>query len=44
MQEQITSLNFEGQNIYVGMDVHKNSWTVSVLMNNVLLKTFSQPA
>jgi len=44
MQEQITPLNFEGQNIYVGMDVHKNSWTVSVLMNNMLLKTFSQPA
>ena len=44
MQEQISPINFEGQNIYVGMDVHKKSWTVSVLMDNVLLKTFSQPA
>jgi transposase len=45
MQEQVTLLNFEGQNIYVGMDVHKKSWTVSVMMEDVdiILKTFSQP-
>ena len=44
MQKQISPLNFEGQNIYVGMDVHRKSWTVSILMEDVILKTFHQDA
>jgi transposase len=45
MQEVITPLNFEGQNIYAGMDVHKKSWTVSIMTEDadIILKTFSQP-
>jgi transposase len=44
MQMQSKELNFEGHNIYVGLDVHKKSWTVSVVMNDIILKTFSQDA
>ena len=35
--------NFTGMNLYVGLDVHKNSWSVSVLTDQIELKTFSQP-
>jgi hypothetical protein len=28
---QRKELNFEGQNIYVGIDVHLKSWTVTIL-------------
>lgn len=30
MRVQSNQLNFEGQNIYAGIDVHKKSWTVSI--------------
>jgi len=36
-------LNFEGQSIFVGIDVHLKSWTVSIFTENLLHKTFSQP-
>ena len=29
MRKQSNTLNFEGQNIYVGIDVHLKSWTIS---------------
>ncbi len=28
---QRKELNFEGQNIYIGIDVHLKSWTVTIL-------------
>ena len=31
MRKQSNTLNFEGQNIYVGIDVHLKSWTVREL-------------
>ena len=31
MQKQSNTLNFKGQNIYVGIDVHLKSWTVASL-------------
>jgi transposase len=40
--EQRNKLNFKGQNIYVGIDVHLKSWSVTVLLEDLLLKTFSQ--
>ena len=43
MQTQVKKLNFTGQNIYVGMDTHKNSWKVSIVYNELLIKTFVQP-
>lgn len=43
MQAQRTELNFEGQRIYVGFDVHLRSWKVSIFTENLHHKTFSQP-
>ena len=39
---QSKELNFKGQNIYIGLDVHLKSWTVTVLSEVSVLKTFSQ--
>lgn len=35
-------LDFTGENIFVGIDVHKNSWKVTVQMDELVYKTFSQ--
>ena len=43
MPMQSNELNFKGQNIYVGIDVHLKSWTVSILTEKLHHKTFSQP-
>lgn len=43
MPMQSNGLNFKGQNIYVGIDVHLKSWTVSILTEKLHHKTFSQP-
>ena len=43
MQTQRKELNFDGQNIFVGIDVHLKSWNVSILTENLHHKTFSQP-
>lgn len=42
MQGQNNKLNFNGQNIYVGFDVHLKSWKVTVMTDNLIIKTFSQ--
>jgi transposase len=39
---QINELDFKGQNIYVGIDVHLKSWSVAVLSEHSVLKKFSQ--
>jgi hypothetical protein len=31
MQTQKTGLDFKGQNIFVGIDVHLKSWAVTIL-------------
>ncbi|MEQ9287809.1 MAG: hypothetical protein RIG77_12915 [Cyclobacteriaceae bacterium] len=31
------------ENIYVGIDVHKKSWSVSIMGGDVEFKSFSQP-
>ncbi len=36
-------LNFTGQSIYVGLDVHKKSWSVSISTKYGQYKSFSQP-
>ena len=43
MQTQSSELNFKGQNLYIGIDVHSKSWTVSILSDKLSHKTFSQP-
>jgi transposase len=40
--EQSNRLDFKGQNIYVGIDVHLKSWSVAVLSEHSVLKKFSQ--
>lgn len=42
MQAQGTKLNFEGENIYVGIDTHKKDWRVALYTDDIALKTFSQ--
>jgi DNA relaxase NicK len=39
---QINELDFKGQNIYIGIDVHLKSWSVTVLSEHSVLKKFSQ--
>ncbi len=41
--EKGNKLNFSGQHIYVGMDVHKKSWSVSIQSEQFEHKTFTQP-
>jgi len=36
-------LDFTGQPIYVGLDVHKKSWSVSIFTQHCEHKTFTQP-
>jgi len=39
----VSKLDFTGQQIYIGMDVHKKSWSVSIYTDQFEHKTFSQP-
>jgi transposase len=42
MQRQRKELNFKGENIYVGIDVHLKSWYVSILTEHIEHKRFRQ--
>ena len=42
MRAQGNKLDFNGQNIYVGIDVHLKSWSVTVLSESSVLKKFRQ--
>jgi transposase len=41
--EHVNKLDFTGQSIYVGLDVHKKSWSVSIFSEQCEHKTFNQP-
>jgi len=41
--EHVNKLDFSGQTIYVGLDVHKKSWSVSIFSEQCEHKTFTQP-
>lgn len=43
MSVKNTQLDFKGQNIYVGIDVHKKHFTVSIQGERLFYKTFNQP-
>ena len=43
MQTQSNKIDFNGQNIYVGFDVHLKSWKVTIMTEKLTHKTFSQP-
>ena len=36
-----TQLNFTGQKLYVGIDVHKQSWNVTIILNGIKVKKLS---
>ena len=35
--------NFTGKNIVVGMDVHRNSWNISLFFEKTFVRSFTQP-
>jgi transposase len=39
----ISKLDFSGQHIYIGLNVHKKSWSVCILTQQFEHKTFAQP-
>lgn len=43
MDTQSKKLDFTGQNIYAGLDVHLKSWKVTIMTDKLFHKTFSQP-
>ncbi len=43
MKTQNNKLNFKGETIYGGIDVHQKSWKVTLRSSNMELKTFTQP-
>ncbi len=43
MKTQSNKLDFTGQNIYAGFDVHLKSWNVTIMTDHLTHKTFSQP-
>lgn len=43
MPTQSNKMNFDGQHIYVGFDVHRMNWKVTIMTERLLHKTFSQP-
>ena len=42
MQKKVKTISFKGQNIYVGIDVHLKSWTVTIIVGLITHKSFSQ--
>lgn len=44
MQTQSNKLDFNGQNFYCGIDIHKKCWSVTIETDDITLKTFSQEA
>jgi transposase len=44
MQPKITKkIDFSNQNFYIGLDVHKKSWHVTILTDGLELRSFTQP-
>jgi|WetSurMetagenome_2_1015567.scaffolds.fasta_scaffold107026_1 transposase len=43
MEAQVKKIDFTGQNIYVGFDAHLKSWKVTIMAEDCVYKTFTQP-
>lgn len=41
MNNKNNKLDFTGQIIYIGLDIHKKNWVVSIIFQGILLKTMS---
>jgi transposase len=44
MRTNINKNSFKGQVLYIGLDIHKKSWTVSIFSETLYLKTYTQDA
>ena len=42
MKREFKKISFKGQCVYCGIDVHLKSWTITIIVGEVLYKTFSQ--
>lgn len=42
MQRKVTTIDFKGQNVYVGIDVHLKSWKVTIMVEDAVHKTYTQ--
>lgn len=42
MKTKVKEISFKGKEIYCGIDTHLKSWTVTVMVGEVVYKTFSQ--
>jgi transposase len=42
MQKKGTTISFNGQNVYAGIDLHLKSWKVTIMVEGIVHKTFSQ--
>lgn len=43
MKAQVKKIDFTDQNIYAGLDAHLKSWKVTIMAEDVVYKTFTQP-
>ncbi len=42
MQAKIKKICFKEQNIYIGIDVHFKNWVITIMVEDIVYKTFSQ--
>ncbi len=42
METKLRTLDFKDHQIYVGLDVHKKNWTVSIMVDEMFHKKYSQ--
>ena len=44
MQTQVTKkIDFSGKELFIGLDVHKKRWSVTILVEGMEHRTFTQP-
>ena len=44
MQTQVTKkIDFSGKDLFIGLDVHKKSWSVTIVIDGMEHRTFTQP-
>jgi hypothetical protein len=44
MQTQVTKkIDFSGKDFFIGLDVHKKSWSVTIVVDGIEHRTFTQP-
>lgn len=44
MQTQVTKkIDFSGKDLFIGLDVHKKSWSVTIVVDGIEHRTFTQP-